>query len=1133
MMKPIQKQFFLQLKALLLSISLLAGLNAAGQIIRPKPLFKEPTPTSPQSAALIKSIEFPVDYARGLVNVEIPLYTVKVNDIEIPIALKYHSSGIKVHDMSGWVGLGWSLSAEPAITRSIQGRADERNFLNNELLGNNTKEYLEDLANNVNDELPDQFYYSLTGSSGSFLFSRKPGISGWNIKTLPYQPLKIEPLGANPSQLNSFKITDDSGRQFYFGGSHVERTDLLDLTTWKGNEIISANRMDTVRFAYHPTVNEWVPKPQSHYVSVDDQPTNYHDEIVRATNCADGSTSTAPDEQMPKPFVSEYVNGAIKRYYWNVSTQSLDYLETIDGPSTPSVEATEVLYTKNIFFRGGRVEFEIGNRQALNGSTIYDNSKRLNKILVYDSQNKVVKEIRLTYEEFNSHGNVPNNNSVSIYQSRMLLSSVETFANNVTIGEKHEFTYNRNGTLPNKFSYDLDLWGYYNGPKNNASLIPSTTLEARTYTNAAVPLTVGGADRTSDSYYNYGQAAILMSVKYPTGGTTAFEYEPNKALNVQTQQNTVVGGFRIRKITDYDAATGASKVRSFLYGSAENGGGYMRHWVSGDALYNPFMIEQTKLSLVRGLVTCFGIPGPGVTYGPISINTRLRTVMSNPVANLFYNGEVVAYPEVSEYNGEAYQINSGKIVHKYFFTGLGSLGGYETPFFVNGTTLPYETKADWIYGTQTNKAIYKSPGLNSYVAIQENGSSYFPALDSDKIWSRSVYRNTVVIDHYGGSGIAIQPYFYQTQINEYQTGYNQLLSDTSNIQESGFPLFKKINNYVYGNPKLTVPTEVSFLNSSGRLIKEKSLFPAEMVAMGNSQPYQEMIDRNMLNVPVAVEKYSDQNFLNRTTTHYGTWPAGLIAPTNIALKKGAFAEDVQVEFKGYDARGNLSGFSKQQGPNTVYLYSYNSQHLIAEISNATTAMVESVFGGAGAIAGIAESMPTDAQLTAWINQLRASPTLGQSHIKSYSYKPLVGMTSMTDAKGLTSYYHYDPFNRLRYVKDQDGNILQAYCYNYAGQVVDCTSEPVGQEPVGTCQSFRLRIPFSVLNNLYVSYRPCGSSMYVTVGAHELEQELGEGDEVVLTICKEGSAPDFQFRYGPNGAGQMINSIQINPVGPCQ
>ena len=51
---------------------------------------------------------------------------------------------------------------------------------------------------------------------------------------------------------------------------------------------------------------------------------------------------------------------------------------------------------------------------------------------------------------------------------------------------------------------------------------------------------------------------------------------------------------------------------------------------------------------------------------------------------------------------------------------------------------------------------------------------------------------------------------------------------------------------------------------------------------------------------------------------------------------------------------------------------------------------------------------------------------------SYTYVPIIGMTSMTDAKGLVTYYEYDDDNRLLNVKDYNEDMLQEYAYNYSG-----------------------------------------------------------------------------------------------------
>ena len=53
-----------------------------------------------------------------------------------------------------------------------------------------------------------------------------------------------------------------------------------------------------------------------------------------------------------------------------------------------------------------------------------------------------------------------------------------------------------------------------------------------------------------------------------------------------------------------------------------------------------------------------------------------------------------------------------------------------------------------------------------------------------------------------------------------------------------------------------------------------------------------------------------------------------------------------------------------------------------------------------------------------------------SMVTTYTYDPLIGITSATDPRGYTTYYDYDGFGRLNQVKDADGHILSANEYNY-------------------------------------------------------------------------------------------------------
>ena len=93
-------------------------------------------PPSPTSASLGKFGEQPVNLFNGIPQINIPLWTVKSRDIELPISLSYHAGGIKVQETPGWVGAGWSLNVGGVITRTVKGCADEKYDLCNNQNGN-------------------------------------------------------------------------------------------------------------------------------------------------------------------------------------------------------------------------------------------------------------------------------------------------------------------------------------------------------------------------------------------------------------------------------------------------------------------------------------------------------------------------------------------------------------------------------------------------------------------------------------------------------------------------------------------------------------------------------------------------------------------------------------------------------------------------------------------------------------------------------------------------------------------------------------------------------------------------------------------------------------------------------------
>jgi hypothetical protein len=70
-----------------------------------------------------------------------------------------------------------------------------------------------------------------------------------------------------------------------------------------------------------------------------------------------------------------------------------------------------------------------------------------------------------------------------------------------------------------------------------------------------------------------------------------------------------------------------------------------------------------------------------------------------------------------------------------------------------------------------------------------------------------------------------------------------------------------------------------------------------------------------------------------------------------------------------------------------------------------------------------------------IDELRLYPK--GAFMTTYTYAPLIGITSQCDLNNRISYYEYDSVGRLSLIRDQDKNIVKQICYNYAGQTENC------------------------------------------------------------------------------------------------
>ncbi|MGY0426963.1 MAG: hypothetical protein ACWIPI_09100 [Polaribacter sp.] len=179
-------------------------------------------------------------------------------------------------------------------------------------------------------------------------------------------------------------------------------------------------------------------------------------------------------------------------------------------------------------------------------------------------------------------------------------------------------------------------------------------------------------------------------------------------------------------------------------------------------------------------------------------------------------------------------------------------------------------------------------------------------------------------------------------------------------------------------------------------------------------------------------------------------------PEFVQTLKGTYSTSNKLEdrvvYHNYYANGNIKEVSKKDGVYIVYLWGYNQTQPIAKIENATSSEVSRALLNLNAnyntikkiqnlsnldndrtidfvnTNGTITKIGKEGNLREALRNLRNA--LPNAQVSTYTYDPLIGVTSITDPRGQTIYYYYDNFNRLQYVKDQEGNILSKNEYNY-------------------------------------------------------------------------------------------------------
>lgn len=463
-------------------------------------------PLPPESYQFKKRLLNNVSLYTGQPSIDIPIYTIDLDGMQVPISISYNTGGIKVEEDATSVGLGWSLNIGGQITRSANGLPDERFFMHQDYNGikgignlkgtllpntvgyyNCSQNYLyadrvqfyddsfragDNITTNypMADMRPDDFFYSFFGHSGKFMFNQELK----KFITFPLDDISINyevsPIASAGYFLDNFNIKLPNGYNLILGKDGRSAISTYGGTpfdqSWQLKKIISPNSKEIIYTYLTARYNL--------YTNLSNQTTQI---LTMSTNEINGSS------------------------YESTVTNNIEQL------------------ISEITFPSGKINFTYGDRIDLQTG-----AKKLQEIKVYDKLNNLIKRIEFVQTYFNANSNLFGQDAVD---KRLRLDAVKFYDSKNTVVENYNFDYYLFDKIPSKYSKAQDHWGYFNGKVTNNSLFPKNLLPQAYTVDSDY-----GFNRNIDTLYT--KTFSLKSIKFPEGGTKYYNYENHVALTNPT-----------------------------------------------------------------------------------------------------------------------------------------------------------------------------------------------------------------------------------------------------------------------------------------------------------------------------------------------------------------------------------------------------------------------------------------------------------------------------------------------------------------------------------------------------------------------------------------------------------------------
>ncbi len=436
---------------------------------------------SPKATMIDRFGYYPTNLYTGLVDITIPIHTIEVKGIKIPIEFKYHASGLKYDDLPMEVGYGWTLMAGGTVSYSARGAGISRpvgtelppfvkevsDIVFNDKSGRSDSDQLQlEYVENGNQSSYQQVDYYRDSEYDVYNFTF-PGHSGQHYAMNKGDNFSI------PSTLTLEgdyypRAHDEEGNVYYF--EYGDSDDYDRNRTYYLTRIVSADGKETVNFTYKyfgvSEAND-VSRPILNYFYVISETTRYGGTVTSGTSYGGGMPGISY-KKFRTPVLAEISSsaGKVKFYYSGQHSHSLTGIDILGANGTllrtVTLDKTDDAYLDAVNFC------------TPTGSTVYS--------------------YRLEYNGKKPEGNV-----------------------------------------------SIDYWGYYNSSfasSANQLYVPDFTVPRYGFSDGQK---IPGMDRTPNP--SAMQLGILKKITYPTRGYSEFAYEAHRADN-QTYGGLRIAGIK-------------------------------------------------------------------------------------------------------------------------------------------------------------------------------------------------------------------------------------------------------------------------------------------------------------------------------------------------------------------------------------------------------------------------------------------------------------------------------------------------------------------------------------------------------------------------------------------------------------